>query len=146
MRIFRDLQGGWSKEHDRQLWKLMTMHQNSSEKAQETSATQIADSMNKSKREVQLRQRFLKRLHRDDQGFPVTPQLLSVYFKPTRRAACRMWYQALFDKALSAVSVSYCLWQVRIDHPCVRTIDNSMIRTEAVPEIPLRFYPFHLRF
>lgn len=64
-------EGMWKKSHDQILWDNET---NNSQTPQ--SNLQMAEKVGRSEREVTLRRRFLKRLHRDDDGYPVTPKQL----------------------------------------------------------------------
>lgn len=66
----RKAEGMWKKSQDRLLWD------NETGKVQSRTNSQMAELFRKEEREVDLRRRFLKRLHRDDDGYPVTPKLL----------------------------------------------------------------------
>lgn len=63
-------EGVWKVEHDRLLWDTETG------KGQARTNSQLAEKFDKEVREVELRRRFLKRLHRDVDGYPVAPKRL----------------------------------------------------------------------
>ena len=68
--LLKTAEGMWKMADDRLLWD------NQTGKGQTRTNSQMAELFGKEEREVELRRRFLKRLHRDDEGYPVTPKQL----------------------------------------------------------------------
>jgi PAS domain-containing protein len=68
-------EGMWKKAHDRLVYENDNPGKQRAGQQVRTNS-QMAEMFGKSEREVELRRRFLKRLHRDDEGYPVTPKQL----------------------------------------------------------------------
>jgi hypothetical protein len=68
-------EGMWKKAHDRLVYENDNPGKQRAGQQVRTNS-QMAEMFGKSVREVELRRRFLKRLHRDDDGYPVTPKQL----------------------------------------------------------------------
>lgn len=110
--------GMWRKKDDRLLFEMMNRQTKGKDETSTTQLTnsQMAEMFNKTERQVDLRRRFLKRLHVDADGWPVTPKVLRVKFQPHWRTTIRIWWQARQDEATKVVSPSY-LWSL-ISNSC----------------------------
>jgi len=93
--------GGWEQQEDIAMWEIMTGRE------QHMPNSAMAEKFNKSMREVELRQQFLERQCKDEQGYPITPKLLCVDFQPSWHVAYSMWVAAFKDRDIGAVSLSH---------------------------------------
>ena len=98
--------GSWRSRDDKKLFEMMTGSAN----AQLTNS-QMAEMFGKTERQVDLRRRFLKRMHTSDEGWPVTPKKLRVVFQPHWRTTLRLWSHSRKDEAMKVVSCGY-LWGI----------------------------------
>lgn len=105
-------EGMWNPKHDRLIFQ-QDSQAHRQQGSQDRTNSQMAEIFNKSVREVELRRRFLKRLHRDDEGYPVTPKQLKVEFQPGAMSAMRMWRESLKDSALKVVSPTYAFNSIK---------------------------------
>ena len=103
-------QGMWKKKDDRKLFDIHTGRA----KGGSLTNSQMAETFNKTEREVMLRRRFLQRCHRDDSGYPETPKLLRVALRPSFGIAMSMWWRAWWkDPEMKVVSCGYILGQLK---------------------------------
>lgn len=117
--------GMWRNKDDRLLYQMMnkqTTGKDETSTAQLTNS-QMAEMFNKTERQVDLRRRFLKRLHVDEDGWPVTPKVLRVKFQPHWRTTLRIWWQARQDEATKVVSPSYLFSLITDSCHCKRYSD-----------------------
>jgi hypothetical protein len=117
--------GMWRSRDDKKLYEMMGLHrpsQGTKEGGQLTNS-QMAEMFNKTERQVDLRRRFLKRLHTNADGWPVTPKVLRVSFQPSWRTTMRMWRQSRQDDAMKVVSMSYLCSLFRSSFHCKRYSD-----------------------
>jgi hypothetical protein len=98
--------GGWSYDDDVMLWD-WDQTDNSTQ-----SMTDMAEKLEKSQREIQLRVRFLKRLHRDSAGKPQPPKMLKAKFVVPRKLSRRIWRQAYCSSSQATRAVSCKSWSV----------------------------------
>ena len=131
-------EGMWNPRHDRTIFEQdSSSHRRKGQ--QDRTNSQMAEMFGKSVREVELRRRFLKRLHRDDDGYPVTPKQLKVVFEPRARSAIRMWSESMSDNALKVVSPRYacnllkknlcrCSWYRDKHHKDMKTFIRKQIQ------------------
>lgn len=96
--------GSWRSRDDKKLFEMMT-----GKASAQLTNSQMAEMFGKTERQVDLRRRFLKRLHTNDEGWPVTPKKLRVVFEPHWKTTLRLWRQSRQDEAMKVVSCGY-LW------------------------------------
>lgn len=117
--------GMWRNKDDRLLFEMMKVQPQANVEGDHRQLTnsQMAEMFNKTERQVHLRRRFLKRLHTDSDGWPVTPKVLRVAFQPHWRTTLRLWLQARQDEATKVVSPSYLLSLICSSCHCKRYSD-----------------------